>query len=382
MKWSRSMWGVVLAALCCVSTSGCATRVRLKVLEPAAVYVPSDIRTLAVIDRSRAGNAAQGIAAAVEGAFSGEALGVDAAGRVEAIHGLTGVLTESPRFRVVQVMSDSDLVDADLFGRELSWRAAKRVCAQVRCQGIVALEAFDSDSTLMENRRTREEVTEDGRTVKKTVYEVSRSTRVTTGWRVYDTRRMTVLDQVYDVAATDTWTEEGDTLEEARRKLPSQMETVQQIAYDMGEDYARRIAPSYVYVVRKLYTRGDPRFKQANNYVKAQTWDPAVRLWEEVAREQDPKLRGKANFNLALAAEVVGDLERALNLAQAALEDLNNRRCVEYVRILQDRLAAQELLRQQMAHPPPRRGSLEYRRQSPQQSPETTHQEPPSPRGR
>ncbi len=382
--WRAAQVGMLLLVLGHLTT-GCATRVRLVVLVPAAVYVPSDIRTLAVIDRSRPGNLGQGVVAAVEGAFSGEELGVDTAGRTEAIRGLTDVLRDSPRFQVVQPMREGRAVWSGLCGKELSWRAAKRICAPARCQGIVALEAFDSDSVLEQHQRIRRETRENGEVVQSIVYEASRSTKVTTAWRLYDVLRATIIDQVLDVAATDTWTETGETEAEALDKLPSQLETVQQMAYDMGVDYARRIAPSYVEVTRKLYIRGDPRLKKANRYVKAGTWEPAVALWKELAQEQDPTLRGRANFNLALAAEVEGDLDRALTLAQAALADLDNHRAEAYVRILQQRIEDQKLLRQQMAHPPPRRGTLEYRRgeRSPRggNPPPPPRGNPPPPRG-
>jgi hypothetical protein len=88
--------------------------------------------------------------------------------------------------------------------------------------------------------------------------------------------------------------------------------------------------------------------KEAKNHVKARNWPGAADLWRQVAKEADPKLRGKAEYNLALFNEVEGRLRVALDRAKEAAVDLPKGRTRRYVGVLERRLADQMRLKEQM----------------------------------
>jgi hypothetical protein len=77
-------------------------------------------------------------------------------------------------------------VESSLFDEGLSWGAATELCAAIGCQGIVALEAFDSDSH-MDTKVEREKYKDDeGNWHSKAVHKAQRTTRVLAAWRLYD----------------------------------------------------------------------------------------------------------------------------------------------------------------------------------------------------
>ena len=334
---------VVLAAL----TTACAPSVRVPVLQPAMVEVPADIRTIGVIDRSAPANVGEGILGALEGAVTGEGIMADREGAAESLREVTFILQESPRFEVVTPNVTGAQANTGIFDNTLDFKTIKKICKEAGCDALLALEAFDSDSSL----------SVDGAPINpSTVYTdvtVQRDTRVLTAWRLYDADEDRVIDEIRGWDRSQTWDHYGATLDEALRELPTAQDTVRVVGGDMGADYGMRIAPTWVDVYRAYYGSGHPDLKEGKAYVKARDWDGAKEIWNELASNPDPKIAGKASFNLALAAEVEGDLRQALEHAKKAAVDLRNSRSRDYVWTIEQRIKDQAKLEAQLAPPPP-----------------------------
>jgi hypothetical protein len=334
------------------SSLGCGPAITLRVLEPAAVTVPPHVETLAVIDRSRPSDAGEGVLGVLEGVVTGEAIGVDTEGRHAAIEGMGAGLANSPRFRVVRTITSRQEVRSSLFDSDLPWDAAAALCADLGCSGIVALEAFDSDSRV-DHEIVLEEYTDDeGEKRRRQVHKVRRITHVLAAWRTYDLVGRRVVDDLRDHMTERTWRGEGKTEHDARDELPSQYQTVRMLAVESGEAYAARIAPTWALVRRPYFATGHDVLREAKPYVLADDWLGAEQLWHEVRDYGDTKTRAKAAFNLALACEVDGRLERAVEWASDAVIGLPNAKVRRYLALLKRRLAEQELLREQMSGAP------------------------------
>ena len=113
---------LILAAALAVAawTMGCGPAVTLRVLEPAAVTVPPQVETVALVDRSRPSNAGEGILGVLEGIVTGEAIGVDTEGRAQALQGLSSGLANSPRFRVVKTITSRHMLALQALGLSFS----------------------------------------------------------------------------------------------------------------------------------------------------------------------------------------------------------------------------------------------------------------------
>ena len=345
----RSIFKFVVAVVL-VPVVGCAPAVRLDVLKPAEVFVPPHIETLAFVDRSKATSRGQKALGILEGALTGEAIGADNAGRREAGRGVVETLQGSPRFNVVQ--GSSLPADSNLFDKELRWPVAKRICKQLGCQGIVALEAFDSDS-FVEMSQEKYTETIDGREVKKLRHIAVRETSVVVAWRLYDTVERIVIDDRRDYKERDSWKGIGPNPDAARADLPGQIPTIEDVARRSGKSYGKRIAPVYITVTRHYYKGKDQRMKDAVAYIKGQNWDSAVELWRAVYRSApDDKTKGQAAMNIALFWEVKGDLPKALSKAKEAQKLFPNGKTSGYVHTLDKRRQDQARLRKQMSGAP------------------------------
>lgn len=344
----------LILSLAATLLAGCGPSIHMEVMRPADVSIPGHVQKLALVDRSAPANTGQAVLGTLEGLVTGESILEDRDGAAAAMNGLTTYLADSPRYEVAQVSISKETAESNLWDKELSWRAAKRIAKMADADAVVSLEAFDSDSYTDVTSSVREESTPSGGTARTTVFHAQRETRVIAAWRVYDVENKVILDDLRDHPTARTWEEDGDSRTDAMAQLPSRRDTVMDLGYVSGEWYARRIAPTYIWVSRGYYGKGDPRLKDAKNYVKASDWQGAMEIWEGLLGNPDPKLRGKAEYNMAVALEVAGDLQGALSFAKKAAVSLPKGRTRDYVRTLKGRVRDQARLEEQLAPPPPK----------------------------
>lgn len=328
------------------AATGCRAHMNLQVLQPAAVTVPPEVQTLGVIDRSGAKNTGETILGVLEGAVTGESIGADREAARESLLQLTTTLSASPRFKVVTPNVNDKQAKSDIWDSKLDWPTAQRICEKAGCDALVVLEAIDSDTSLNVSQAVDQ-------ATHAPEFTAQRDSRVLTAWRVYDVKNRVLLDEKRDYAYTQSWTEHDPSRQAAIGRLPSQADSIVYVAGRAGDLYAGRIAPTYRWVVRDYYVAGDNRLKDAKNHVKAQDWAGAAKIWTRMLENDDPKLRGKAEYDMALYWEREGDLQKAYSFAQKAAIDLHNGRARNYVQVLNNRMLDAARLEEQMKAPPP-----------------------------
>ncbi len=332
-----------------VLATGCAPKISLRVLEPAAVAVPPHIDKVAVVSRTRPGSTGQKVLNVLEGALTGEAIGADRAGAASAKRGVVNALAESPRYDVVTPALELEGWGGGGTAAPLAWPRVEDICRDVGAQGLVVLESFDTDSYVEEHVEKRTRTNDAGREVNYKVFHAQRRTSMSSTWRFYDASNRLLIDELWDHENTRTWDETGDTPSQARSQLPAQIHTIEDVASRAGHDYGRRIAPSWLMVRRSYYGKGDPDLVQAKKHVKAGQWAQAEAIWTRLSASSEPDVKGKALYNLALARERDGALDAAADLARQADALLGKRRSSAYVSTLEIRRGKQARLERQMA---------------------------------
>ena len=87
--------------------------------------------------------------------------------------------------------------------------------------------------------------------------------------------------------------------------------------------------------------------KLAKSYVKKGDWDAAIEIWMPLTDDQDVKISARAAFNMALASEIKGGLETAIEWAKKA-QKLGEKKAYNYINILYRRKMDEEKLKQQL----------------------------------
>ena len=103
-----------------------------------------------------------------------------------------------------------------------------------------------------------------------------------------------------------------------------------------------------MHVNRAYYIKGHDDFEVSKRYVKTNSWDEAAHVWQRLVDSPDIKIAGRAAYNMALANEMNGDLEIAITWAKRSYKECGNKKALNYLHILERRLADQQILQQQM----------------------------------
>ncbi|MEY3443672.1 MAG: hypothetical protein RLZZ519_1953 [Bacteroidota bacterium] len=344
-KITLLFWAALL--MVAIGFAGCATStVGISVLVPADIKVDQSIKTIALVNRYRP-DKGEGFLNVVEGALSGENIGQDRRSAEEALMGLTNALAASPRFSITRPgieLKGTGGVDFPVILAEVE---VQEICKKAGAQALVTIEAFDSDQQVACTTQVRERKNKAGETEKYTVWMARKTIQVMVGWRMYDGQYGHLIDQMR-MQESVYFNAEGNSEGNAIANLPQGESVTREIGRVTGASYSRHISPTWLPVSRSYYTKGSDYFKAGKKRVKINDWAGAKQMWERATDDEKTKVKGRALYNLALAAEMDGDLEGASELAKDAYRKYDIRKAMTYRNILEQRIRDQERLNEQM----------------------------------
>ena len=338
--------GLLLVNSCSVSQTS------LQVLVPAEISVSQEIKHVGIINRSLPAKRNKFVNI-LEGFISGETIMGDHIGSEYCLRGLTETLNNSPRFSAVIIQGEGlKGTGTRTFPPPLSWERVVQICKKYRIDALISLETFDSNIDIRIDKRMIKKKVKDKKTKEKIKIKVPRYYAklyidVNSGWKIYESHNKYVVDaNVY--SDRKIWNTVGDTKKESRRKLPLKREAINLAGHFSGIQYGTRISPTWINVSRTYYTKGCPEFTEAFRYIKTGNWEEAVLIWKTVLENSDKKIAGRAAFNIAVAAEVRGDLQEAYRWADSAYTRYGNKAAYRYIRTLSLRIEESKRLDEQL----------------------------------
>ncbi len=328
------------AFLLVLALSSCMRSTSLRVLQPAQMTLPEHITTVAIVDRSKPSN---GWSNFLEGLITGEEIGQDRRSRQTAVDGLTNALTRTPRFQVKSTGIEMTGTKAGArMPPALEWSEVEKICRDYGANAIVTIESFDSDNSRSARAYTETKKDKTGKKYTVTSYQSQQRTGVHIGWRLYDPKTKIILDEY----VTDDYLERngsGTTERAALNNLPSQLDVTRDVAYNVGLEYGARIAPIYVNVSRNYYHKAKgfkKEMKQAAGYLASRDFEKATPIWKKIialSATSNKKAAGRAAYNMAIASEISGNLELALEWAQKSWTDYGNKKARAYINVIKAR---------------------------------------------
>jgi tetratricopeptide (TPR) repeat protein len=322
------------------------TYVTVQVLKPAHITIPSKINNLVFVNRSLPAKSER-FKNILEGAVTGEAILADRIGAEECIKGVIANLNESPRYKAV-APGNINLKGTGTreFPPALEWDIVEDICKQNQADALITLETFDSNNSVEIGERQAER--KDGqRTIKYVEFIATLHVQVESGWRIYYPAEKRIIDQnVYNDA--QSWSNTSDARKRAEAGLPLIENAVGDAGFYAGKQYAFRISPMWTNVSRYYFNKGNVDFERADRFGKSGDWKGAADIWIKYVNNSDPKIAGNACYNMALAQELEGNLEEALDWARKSYTKFNNKKGRYYANILQQRIYDQSRLDEQM----------------------------------
>lgn len=315
-------------------------------MEPAPVSLPPNIKTVAVVNRTQVSQATRGIDA-VHKVLSLESNNLQKAGAQASLNGLSDELMKNNRFTDVKPLTlELSSYGAGVFPAALQWDSVDKICRENNTDALFSLELFDAESKLNYGI-TPANINLGGlANIPAIENNLSMNTQVKTGWRIYDPSSRTILDE-YILSKDISSSGSGINPAVAASALAGRIEAVKEVGTQAGQAYASRILPYWIRVSRDYFVRGDQNFIIATRRARAGNWDGAAALWKEETKNTARKIAGRACYNMAIIAEINGDLDGAIMWAQKSYEDYRIGLGLEYVNILQYRKQQNEVLKSQ-----------------------------------
>lgn len=340
----------ILTVIVGTSLTSCKTSmssVSMQVLKPAPISVPRHIQKVAVVNRSRASEENKTMNM-FEGIITGEGIYADREGAEECLAGLRQTLTRTDRFTVAQPAGlDLRGTGTGMMATPLSWEQVEKICKDNSVDAIIALESFDSDSRVTMSAAPVQTRDPKGNPITVTEHRAAMRMDVKTAWRIYDPQNKSIVDEFKSLDDMG-FNANGPTPEAARLALPIKRDAVKKTGYFAGQQYGNRISPSWVSVSRAYYTKYNDNFKLAAKKVRYKDWDGAAEIWKKEALGADKQAAGMACYNMAVAAEVQGNLDAAVEWANKAYKDFENFKALSYKQTLEQRIYDVKRLEQQL----------------------------------
>lgn len=321
----------------------------LQVLVPAKITLPPDIKKVGIANRSLPEKENQALNI-LEGFVTGESVFADREGSGKCVRGLYDKLNNSPRFQGVLIEGE-DLRGTGTreFPAPLDGNKVDELCKKYGVDALILLETFDSNIWIHDDKRSTKRKDKNGKEYTEVEYYSDLNVNSSAGWRVYDFTNKQIIDE-NRFTDEKRWSAGGSSKSDARYHLPPKREAINKAGYFAGEQYAVRISPNWKNESRYFYKKGNDDLKMAKGFVKTGNWDKAAEIWKKYTLDKERKIAGRACHNMALASEMKGQLEIALEWAKKAYLDFHLRSEGSYINHLQQRILHQKKLGEQMGN--------------------------------
>ncbi|MBN2215239.1 MAG: hypothetical protein JW723_13460 [Bacteroidales bacterium] len=319
--------------------------VRINLLKPALVVLPPHIRNIAIVDRSIQVETSE---SKMEEVLTGELFKQDEQAVRQTIEGTIDVCSE---FNLYQMIRTSERLKGggtkSTFPVPIDWNEVSRLCEKHNAEALLSVEIFDSDFIISNPVSIARQVLE-GKALTGAGFHVSAVALINYGVRLYDPAGKIILDE-YHVTHRLNYEGSGATPQDAMNHLLNKIEAVNRTSYAAGRIYGERISPSYYVVTRYFYSK--PRriddFWMGVRRSEVADWNGAIESWMKVLNARR-RIAGRAAFNIAVAYEVLGDLEKAKEWAARSYTDFREKRGNDYYNDLVYRIREEAEIRRQV----------------------------------
>jgi hypothetical protein len=214
----------------------------------------------------------------------------------------------------------------------LSLPEVKQICSEFKTDAMLALERFN------ENINTSYKVgfdplSEYGNGKEYTIFV---QIAFHSNWKLYQPGEKLKMAK-FEISDTIFWERSGPTLQETYEKLPTIKEALLNGAIENAQNLSSYISPGWEQQSRSYFITKNKEADHAIASVNDNDWKEAENFWKKFATASSVGFRSQIEYNLALAAEMNGKIDEAIQWAQKSLHSKYNQAAVDYINILNQR---------------------------------------------
>ncbi len=332
---------LLILALLSFLVSSCKQAVFLTVNEPPAVNLSNQYKRGGFINRTFP---EEGLGRVLEVLDKGLTLegNLDERGSLAAIQGAHDELSRKSRFEHLVILDSMKVKGGGLnaFPTAIEWSEVDRLCAEQDLDFLIVLEVYDTDTDINYSTGTSTRNTPLG-SVNIPTHRATVTTNIRTGWRIYDPAKRLILDEFF---VRDRLRNSGGGINPiaAAAALLNRGDAVENTSNRIGHFYGGRVDPQQFRVNRTYFNKGSNNLKIANRRAEVGNWEGAAEMWEKGLNNSKRKVAGRSHHNMAIYYEIIGDVDKALEMSQKAFSDYNIKESQGYSNILLDRINRRE----------------------------------------
>jgi len=248
---------------------------------------------------------------------------------------LGDLLFESGRYDVV-IPEDRfpKIENTSLIAGEMRWDEIKELCDTFKTDAVLSLDYFKTRVITEYEKTTSYNVfsssfADESRAEMKVNYEAL--------FRIYDPRIEKVILRRF-MRDTLIWEGADRTARDLFYWFTPVKSALSEAGIAIALDLSGEICPIWRTEKRGYFTSGDANLKQAAQLVNSNQWESAIELWKDAANETNSKsVKSKAEFNIALGYEMLGDIDSSIEWALKSYETMYRTNTFNYLETLKRR---------------------------------------------
>ena len=333
-----------------VLLSGCqATQsVTLTSLEPAPVVLSKEIKRIGIIDESITLKKEE-FRNKLDELVSIKDDQLQKQWKDAAISGLYGELLKDQRFDTILMLTNSEDVSHGILDATtgIPWESIKQLCDTYNIDAIFSLAYYDTDTQITVKKTSMEELDLLRMKVKVSAQEVTLETLIENGWRIYDPYAKEIIDELTFSDQIISSAKETTSFR-ALQAMYDRKDSIIERSRTTGSAYGLRLQPFNIKIERDYFTKGTPNFEKATQFIAEDKWSEASALWQLEVINNDPKIKAKACFNMAVFMELSDELPQAIEWVTKSLSFDENKKATAYLEALKYRSAQNYIAEQQL----------------------------------
>lgn len=218
--------------------------------------------------------------------------------------------------------------------KEMPWDEVKSLCETYNTDAVLSLDYL---KMRVSTNYDKNETFDPGSNSFMSFAEAQMQVSYEAIFRVYDprtekvVRRQLMRDTLY-------WEDADYTLNALFSRFTPVKTALTETGISIALNLSGEISTKWRPERRSYFAKGDANLKQAEPLVNTNQWETAIALWKETAENAKSKsVKSKAEFNIALGYEMLGDIDLAIEWALKSYETMYRTNTYNYLETLKRR---------------------------------------------
>lgn len=322
---------VILLSMSSCKIADRLTSIQIELFQSVAFVIPENVKAVAVFNRVMQKNTSQSLYNFGKGNLPGDTTLNQFDLSSHCIDGLTGFLEQEAYFQNVKNYSSPSDLNKVSDDPDLMYRSSG-LFDITRADALIFLDFFQFENEV------------------SIFFDGTYRTRAALSWTIIykDDTPSTIYNQI------DTLFLNKSQYQDIRHKTPNRKVIYQDAANYLGKSFGTKLIPSWKINDRYYYQSRNPEMAQAEKYFKNHDWLKAGEIWNKLSKNKNPEIAAKASYNLALACEMEGKFDLAIDWLSVS-ESVStknylqhNANCQQYLKVLTLRKQEIEKLEKQI----------------------------------